>query len=358
MLSESLAQAILATKITGPQLDAYLNTSQGLKAWRVLLNSRSLSLIFNKPSALVLLFESGVAIGDLLSINGAALAASDSATEAICKSGSALLTIVSDDSLLNLWNDVPSNKTRMNNQINAPGSKIVRAEQTSTGEFVIPAGAIAFSYFAVGSGGNGHQGTRVEYGGGKGGSGAESKWGFITSSIPSSIQITFNTPGSGFTQSVFGSLFTLENGVNGGAWRNSDPVSGRGTNSGVATYDTDFRNSLFQPYNGSKKGGDGAGVGGGNRAGWNGSVGAFGAGGLGGQSDSPYTRGGEAGSGCGSGGGSGAYVSSGTISTGGESAGASDYGCGGGGGGANGTNYGLGGSGKNGIFVGTTIIGD
>lgn len=279
-------------------------------------------------------------------MNGAALAASDSATEAICTSSGALLTIVSDSSLLDLWQNNASNKARMEAQVNAPGSKLIRQSFTFNGTFTVPPeGLVALGFFGIGRGGTGAYGSSGA--GGGGGGGAEVKWGFMTSGLPvSDVSVTI----SGSTS--FGGLFATSN---GGTGSGQNGGTGGGVTAGSAVYDSDNENSLFQINTGSHRGGNG-GYGASNSSGGHsgnpGSAGYSGTGGAGGigQNSSPFIGyGGNPGTGQGSGGGGGGK--SGTTYNGNA---ASDKGCGGGGGAASRS----GGAGANGRLDVNGILGE
>jgi len=319
----AFGQAILAAKFSGAELDSYIQTSEGLKAWKILLKSRYLSMIFAKPEALALLFESGTALAGLLAINGAAIAADDGATASVAASGSALLTVVSDPALFNLWNNTPANKARLQALVNQSGSMLCREVFTSSGTWTHPAGGIlALSLFGVGKGGNGTTSNNPQGGGGGGGGGI--KWAFYDSSLPSSdVTVTI----SGTTS--FGAILTFESG--GGASGTSGGTGGS-TTTGSAITDATIDTALFQIATGSQQGGVG-----GNGAYFSPSSGGNGGGGLGGTGggtggfgnpSSPYTaQGGQGGTGIGAGGGGGGSSGSG----GSGSAASSGYGNGGGG---------------------------
>lgn len=371
MLSESLAQAILAGNITGPELDTYLNTSEGYKAWGVLLKSRNLPIIFRNPDALALLFASGVALTGLLEINGAALAASDSATEAIAASSGALLTIVSDASLLNLWANNTGNKARMEAQVNAPGSKLVRVDYTSNGSYTytVPAeGLVALGYFLTGGGGKGGDAYASRWAG-TGGSGAEAVYGFITSGLPAGGTDINTTIGFQNQSSTITGIVTAAAGVQGSSSYGDSPGSnlnlGGGSDTGATPFDTDPLNALWQSNTGTRQGGRGGGRSGTNSQPSGGSPGSDGFPGLDGTGGGAngFLNGNNAGpasggSGLCSGGGGGAVnqgygANATTITTG--------FGCGGGGAGVgyisrNSNNFGS--NGTKGLGVLHLILGE
>lgn len=339
MRAQHIAHLLLGGYIDSTALETALTTNdQFAGAWKRLLRSGTAKALIASPASFDIIAGSATAFGQLLELSGAQLAASDSATEAISNNSTAIKTVVTNSTYLNLWNNVSANKTRLQARINASGSKLKRQEWTSSGTWTAPGTPIvALSIFAVGGGGTGASGgwnggsTQAESGGG--GSGAESATKSATTSLPTTNQTV--TVGLWASTSSFGSFLTAAAGQNG-----IRPTSGSaqavGGGSDVGTiYDTDPENAIWQPATANKKGGSGgvAFAGSYNSNGFAGASGLTGGGGAGGTQNGSSCTQANNGTGLGSGGGSGAFIyPSGAGAANGASVGAGNYGCGGGGG--------------------------
>lgn len=336
MRAQHIAQLLLGGYIDSAALETALTTNDAfLGAFNRLLKSGTVKALLSSSTAFGVIAGSTSAFAALLDQSGELLAASDSATTAISDNSNAIKTVVTNATYLNLWQNVPANKTRLQARINASGSKLKRQEWTSSGTWTAPGTPIvALSVFAIGGGGNGGIGgwdggsTRAETG--SGGSGAESATKSATTSLPTTNQTV--TVGAVTAASSFGAFLTAaggESGIKGTFY----PAGGGSDVSAI--YDTDFQNAIWQPNTASKRGGDG---------GWsfnitNNSNGNPGVAGLTGSGGAAGTQGGGsavsagAGSGAGSGGGGGAAIyPGGAAGANGASVGAGNYGCGGGGG--------------------------
>ncbi len=337
MRAQHIAHLLLGGYIDSTALETALTTNdQFAGAWKRLLRSGTAKALIASPASFDIIAGSATAFGQLLELSGAQLAASDSATEAISNNSTAIKTVVTNSTYLNLWNNVPANKTRLQARINASGSKLKRQEWTSSGTWTAPGTPIvALSIFAVGGGGNGGNGgwnggsTAGEAG--AGGSGAESATHSATSSLPTTNQTV--TVGTAAVASSFGSFLTADPGVSG--TKGGSTTSGGGSDVS-SIYDQIPSAAIWQPNTASKQGGNGGngGSSGGNVGGTAGLVGLSGTGGAAGTvagGPSATTAGG--GSGIGSAGGSGAIIyPAGAGAANGASVGAGNYGCGGGGG--------------------------
>lgn len=332
---------LLAGTLSGSELETALttNASAYLGPWREILKTTELNALLNSPTALAAIFASETAFDALLNSgdSGYALAASDSATLLISNTSAAAKTVVTNSAYLDFWWTVPANKTRLQNRINASGSKLKRQVWTSSGTWTAPgAPIVALSVFAVGKGGDGGvggwDGGSTTGQPGAGGSGAESAAKSATTSLPTTNQtVTVST--TIVTPSSFGAFLTAACGVNGA--QAGPPTTGGGSTVGTI-YDADPTNAIWQPNTGSKQGGSGAFGGGGNsnNNGNAGSAGLTGSGGAGGTVIAgPAATAAGAGTGIGSGGGSGANIyPSGAAGVNGSSALSTNYGSGGGGG--------------------------
>jgi hypothetical protein len=343
-----LTQAILANKITGAQLDALL-TSGYLGTWKNLLKSRDLSIMLKNPTSLAALFASATAFGALLDLEGAELAGSDAATETISNTSAGILLIVTHTGYLDLWQNVPANKSRLQARINAGGSKLRRAIYTSSDSWIAPGTPIVgMAGSSVGGGGNGSYGSwdsgYARSGGGGAGGAVETK--SATSGLPTTNQTI--TVGSAAAASSIGSFLTAAAGQNG-TW-GGGTATGGGSDTGTI-YDTDLTNAIWQPNTASKKGGNGGGpwAYSGNADGIAGSAGLTGSGGAGGNQYGSYCTSAYEGTGIGSGGGSGATIYP-SGASGAHGRHASGYGCGGGGGSGVNSSY-SGGNGAPGLAV-------
>lgn len=352
MRAQHIAHLLLGGYIDSTALETALTTNdQFAGAWKRLLRSGTAKALIASPASFDIIAGSATAFGQLLELSGAQLAASDSATEAISNNSTAIKTVVTNSTYLNLWNNVPANKTRLQARINASGSKLKRQEWTSSGTWTAPGTPIvALSIFAVGGGGNGGAGGNAGSAqAGCGGSGAESKTVVLTSSLPVSNQTV--TVGSSTAASSFGSIATASAGVNGGTGTNAQTTGG-GTDSG-SIYDTSPTTAIFQPTNASKQGGVG-GAGFSNTSNFNGQTGGAGltgSGGSGGSSAGGSALGGGAGTGFGSGGGSGSGIWPSGAAAGSGSAASANTGSGGGGGGASASTTGAGSLGGSGLVI-------
>lgn len=343
---------LLNGTLSGEDLEEALTTKADLYLgpWNEVLKARELNALLNSPTALAAMFGSETAFAQLLDIAGAEMAASDSATELISNTSSAILTVVTNTSYLNLWQNVPANKSRLQARVNASGSKLLRWDFTASGTWTVPGGGlVALSVFAVGGGGNGGAGNNSgAANAGAGGSGGESKTIVLTSGLPETNQTV--TVGGAAASSSFGAILSAAGGANGGTGTNAQTTGG-GTTSGTI-YDTAPENGVFQPATASKQGGNG-GAGfarGSNSGGQAGVAGLTGSGGAAGVL-SGSAGGGGAGSGYGSGGGSGAGIwPAGAGASGGTGA-AANSGCGAGGSGASASTGSSGGAGGTGRVV-------
>lgn len=338
MRAQHIAHLLLGGYIDSAALETALTTNdQFAGAWKRLLRSGTAKALIASTTAFTIIAGSATAFGQLLELSGTQLAASDSATEAISNNSTAIKTVVTNSIYLNLWNNVPANKTRLQARINASGSKLKRQEWTSSGTWTAPGTPIvALSVFAVGSGGSGGVGgwnggsTAGEAG--SGGSGAESATKSATTSLPITNQTITVASGAAATSS-FGSFLTAAGGVTGS--KGGSTTSGGGSDVS-SIYDITPSSAIWQPNTASKQGGNGGngGSSGGNVNGTAGLVGLSGTGGVAGTVvGGPAATSSGGGSGIGTGGGSGAIIyPSGAGGANGGSVGSGNYGCGGGGG--------------------------
>lgn len=343
---------LLNGTLSGAQLETALTTDAALYLgpWIEVLKAVELNALINSPTALAAMFASNTALSNLLDIAGAELAASDTATELISNTSSAILTVVTTPAYLDYWNNTPANKARMQARINASGSKLVRTAFTSSGTWTLPVGGVVgFSAFAQGGGGNGGaSGNSAAAQSGGGGSGGESKAISITSGLPVANQtITIGTAGA---VSTVGAILSAAAGVTGQTGTGA-AVSGGGTDSGTI-YDTDPANAIWQ-HTASKQGASGGAATGSTgdfdgNAGGNGLTGTGGAGGL---NDGGSALGGAAGTGFGSGGGSGSGFWPGGAAVTAGAAASANTGSGGGGAGASASATASGGAGGTGYIV-------
>ncbi|PIQ23669.1 hypothetical protein COW64_22990 [bacterium (Candidatus Blackallbacteria) CG18_big_fil_WC_8_21_14_2_50_49_26] len=243
---------LLNGTLSGENLEEALTTEADLYLgpWNEVLKARELNALLNSPTALAAMFASETAFAQLLDIAGAEMAASDSATELISNTSSAILTVVTNTSYLNLWQNVSENKTRLQARVNAGGSKLKRWNYTANGTWDIAAltsGLAAYSYFVCGEGG---QGAASQSGSasGRGGSGAEAKWGQVTTGLPNTNQTI--TVGTGNT--TIGALHTALQGNDATAGTGNN--TGPGTTGGAAIYDADPQNAIWQANTGTKQG--------------------------------------------------------------------------------------------------------
>lgn len=257
-----IAQLLLGNKITSSELETKLSTDPGfLGAWKSLLKTGAVKGLLASTVAFGIILSSETAFANLLDISGRELASSDSATEAISNNSIAIKTVVTNTAYLNLWQNVSANKARLQARVNATGSKLKRAIFSSSGTWTKPATLVAFAYFLVGPGGTGatpipYSGLYTRMGYGHGGAGGESKFGDLTSSLPTtSLTITITLGGSQ-TASTIGAIVSSSSGENGNNAINSAPPV-TGTTSGASCYDTDIENAIWQPQTGSVAGGDG-----------------------------------------------------------------------------------------------------
>jgi len=350
--TQILTHGLLSGEINGAGLQGALENGGFLGAWYSLLKSRDIEELLRSQTSLDSIFGSAIALESVLAVNGAAFAASDSATAALAASSSAMIAIVSDTSLLNLWNNVPANKTRLQTLINQSGSCLVRYEITSGPNWSPPDGEIQYaSALIIGAGGNGGQGAWGTAGGGGGGGAGQTR----TFTLPGGIANSSHslTIGSNSDTVIFSQTATA--GTNG--LTNTTGGTGGGSDSG-SIYDAAPATAIFQPNTASKKGPNGGN--GGGSPGASGSAGTAGLSGTGG-SGGASSSGGGAGSGLASSGGGGAYPNFTSGGNGGSGAGGSAYGCGGGGGSVNTTgssfNFGPGGSGRQGVIYIYGVLG-
>jgi hypothetical protein len=345
---------LLAGQTSGSQLEAALSEQPEiyLGPWRGILQTRELTALINSPNALTAIFGSATAFASVLAVAGAAFAASDPATEAIAASPDALSIVVSDVNYLNLWNNTPANKTRLQNLINQSGSCLVRYEIASGPNWTPPDGPLATaSVFIMGGGGRGGNGGNGSSSGG-GGGGGEARTFQLPSGIPASSQSVTIGDWSSTTNTVFQSQTALT-GNNGTA-----PSAGSGVGTNTSTiYDTAALTALWQPTAAGQRGGNGGA--GASSAGGSGNTGSAGLTGSGGAGGSSGGQGGSAGTGFGSGGGGGAWPNTAFVS--GQAGGAAEstaYGSGGGGGGSGtGNPGGGGGSGAPGVIIVYGVLG-
>lgn len=336
--SQHIANLLLGGNITSVQLESAITTNDSFNgAWKRLLRSGTIKSLIANTTAFGIIAGSATAFGDLLTIAGTQLAASDSATTAISNDSNAIKTVVTSATHLNLWNNVPANKTRLQARINASGSKLKRQVWKTSGTWTAPVTPIvALSVFAIGGGGNGGNGgwdggsTRGEAG--SGGSGAEASTKSATTSLPTTNQTV--TVGSAAAASSFGSFLTAAAGVSGS--KGGSTTSGGGSDVS-SIYDSDLENAIYQPTTASKQGGNGAngGLSSGNVNGSAGIGGLSGSGGIAGTQNGSSCTNAGAGAGLTSGGGSGAIIYPGGASAanGADATNIADqYGCGGGGG--------------------------
>lgn len=348
---------LLNGTLSGAQLETALTTDAALYLgpWIEVLKAVELNALLNSPTALAAMFASATAFSNILDTAGAQLAASDTATELISNTSSAILTVVTNPTYLNYWNNTPANKTRMQARINASGSKLVRTAFTSSGTWTLPVGGVVgFAAFAQGGGGNGGASNNSgQANSGGGGSGGESETISITTGLPVANQTV--TVGGAATASSVGALITAAAGVTGNTGGGA-AVSGGGTTSGTI-YDTDPANAIWQ-HTASKQGASGGAATGSNADfdGNAGGAGLTGSGGAGGLNDGGSALGGAAGTGFGSGGGSGSGIYPSGAGAGNGSAASANTGSGGGGAGASASTTGSGGAGGSGYVVIYAVI--
>ncbi len=343
---------LLNGTLSGAQLETALTTDAALYLgpWIEVLKAVELNALINSPTALTAMFGSSTALSNLFDIAGAELAASDTATELISNTSSAILTVVTTPAYLDYWNNTPANKARMVARINASGSKLVRTAFTSSGTWTLPVGGVVgFSAFAQGGGGNGGaSGNSGQANAGGGGSGGESKSISLTSGLPvGNLTITIGTAGA---VSTVGAILSAAAGATG-ATGGGTSATGGGTDSGTI-YDTDPANAIWQ-HTASKQGASGGVATGSNGDfdGYAGGNGLTGAGGAGGLNDSGSALGGAAGTGFGSGGGGGSGFWPGAAAVTAGSAASANTGSGGGGAGASASATASGGAGGTGYIV-------
>lgn len=335
--AQYIAALLLGGNISSANFETKLTTDDAfLGAWKALLKSGTVKALIANTTAFGIIAGSSTAFGDLLTIAGAQLAASDSATTAISNDSNAIKTVVTNTTYLNLWQNVSANKARLLARVNASGSKLKSQVWTANGTWTAPGTPIvALSIFAIGPGGNG--GASVSpTGGGKGGGAGEYAFQQFTSSLPTTSQ-TVTVPTTSGTAASFGAFLTADSGQDGGA--TSSGGAGGGSTSGSAIYDTDPANAIWMPNTGSVVGPNGGnGANGAPGSGSNGTAGLSGTGGTGG---SPGNAG-TGGSGMGSSGAGGGFDTGFGGSAGGA---ASGYGTGGGGAGIRGGDTAAGGAG-------------
>lgn len=337
MRSQHIAHLLLGGHISSSALETALTTNDAfLGAWKRLIKSGTVKSLIASTTSFAIIAGSPTAFGDLLTLSGAQLAASDSATEAISNNSDAIKTVVTNTTYLDLWQNVSANKARLLARVNATGSKLKSQTWTADGTWTAPGTAIvALSVFAIGPGGNG--GSSVSpTGGGKGGGAGEYAFQQWTTGLPTTNQ-TVTVPASSGTAASFGSYLTADSGSNGGAAFSGG--TGGGSTTGSAIYDSDVANAIWQPNTGSvagPNGGNGA-----SSAPGSGSNGTDGLSGSGGTGGSPGNAG-TGGSGFGSSGGGGGFYTGFGGSTGGSATG---YGTGGGGAGIRGGDTASGGPG-------------
>lgn len=302
-------------RLSGAALQTALASPEILGYWKEILKTKELLALLACPTSLAAIMASTTAFSNLLDIAGASLAASDTATALISNTPAAIFTVVSSTTYLNLWQNTPANKTRMQARVNALGSKLCRVSQTTPGTYnlTIPAGGIlAYSYFVGAGGGTGeHAGSGGAGVSGYGGSGGELKFGMVTSGLPAAgANLEYIVGAAANNSSITGGVTALAGGSSG---------TGPGTTTGGTIYDTAPSTAIWQPNTGGLQGAAGGSRNSGGGAGGTGGTGISGAGGA--------TQ--QPGTGIGSGGGGGHSH----PSFGGFGSAASDPSCGGGGGG-------------------------
>lgn len=349
-----LLQAILNGELTGAELVSLLSsdplTYKG--PWREFIKTGGASKVFSvNPDALSVALADEWAAGVLLSRYADLIAASTPLTNALTANGPALVIALTTKAYLDLWQNTPANKTRLQNRINVSGSCLIRHvyDTAGTHTWTHPTGGILALSVSGGGGGGAGGGTSAD---GDGGSGAQFKANQFTSGLPSTdVTVTVGVGTvAGTKDSSFGAVITFTGGTNGD--QSVGAPAGPGSNSGTF-YDTALKTAIWHPGETEKKGGDGGSAVSGIASGNPGAAGLTGSGGAGGGGTNG-SIGGSAGTGYGSGGGSGAFGGGTTPAPGaGTSAVSTDHGSGGGGGSDNagGSPPGAGGDGAPGLVV-------
>lgn len=167
MSATSLKRALMADVYDGAALETLLAVDGSLADYTELINSYSESIylagsvhaldaIVNSSTAWEMWLESWIA--------RLAIASSDFGTWYVCQDGAALVPFLESNTLLKGWLLYPENLRRIQNQVNATGSKLKRQVFTSSGTWTMPATVLAQSAMIIGGGSGGN----YQYGGGGG----------------------------------------------------------------------------------------------------------------------------------------------------------------------------------------------
>ncbi len=263
-----IRQLILGDIITSNELDTLLADGNYQAGFLNLLDTpSSLNMILRRDHTLDILFGSTLASQWLFDTDEAIdiISDSDLATYKIVTNSLYLSNLTASQKAISIYNSSISKKTRIEQYVNNPISKLRRSVINANGTFTYSDTPIKMSVLAIGSGANGgSNNSNVNSSIGPGGGGGEIVQVTYTSSIPASGQaIVIGNE----VNTTFGSLITADSALNAsgssGSRKNS---AGAGATSGDSldlylngVINPDIDNSWWNYGNYTLKGGNGEG---------------------------------------------------------------------------------------------------